>query len=133
MHSDLKYHPVEAFEHHPADVFEHRRVLQPWGYYQAIDAGARYQVKRVVVDPGGRLPLQKHFHHCEHWVVVRGTAEVIVAGETRTVHENESIYVPIGSVHSLANQGKIPLELFEIQVGSYLGEDDTIRIEDQHI
>jgi mannose-1-phosphate guanylyltransferase/mannose-6-phosphate isomerase len=110
----------------------HLRVYRPWGYYQGVDAGARYQVKRIVVKPKAMLSLQKHFHRSEHWVVVRGAAEVTVGSEIRTVHENESIYVPIGSVHRLANPGTIPLELVEVQVGSYLGEDDIIRLTDQY-
>jgi mannose-1-phosphate guanylyltransferase/mannose-6-phosphate isomerase len=92
--------------------------------------GARYQVKRITVKPGGVLSLQKHHHRAEHWVVVRGTAEVTRDGECIIVHENESIYLPIGCVHRMANPGKIPLEMIEVQVGSYLGEDDIIRIED---
>jgi mannose-1-phosphate guanylyltransferase/mannose-6-phosphate isomerase len=113
------------------EVLEHRRVYRPWGHYQTADAtGARYQVKRICVHPGGRLSLQKHFHRAEHWVVVLGTAEVTVGDEVRLVHENESIYVPTGAVHRLANPGKIPLELIEVQVGSYLGEDDIIRLDD---
>ncbi len=102
------------------EAVEHRRIYRPWGYYQGIDVGARYQVKRIVVTPGGKLSLQKHFHRAEHWVVVKGAAEVTVGQEIRTIHENESIYIPIGSVHRLANPGKIPLELIEVQVGSYL-------------
>ncbi len=109
---------------------EHRRIYRPWGYYQSIDGGDRYQVKRIVVKPGGRLSLQKHFHRAEHWVVVRGSAEVTRDDEVKMVHENESIYLPIGSVHRLANPGKIDLELIEVQTGSYLGEDDIVRIED---
>ena len=108
----------------------HRRVHRPWGYYESIDAGDRFQVKRIVVLPGGVLSLQKHRHRAEHWVVVCGTAEVTVNETTRPVHENESIYIPIGSVHRLANQGRIPLELIEVQTGSYLGEDDIVRLED---
>jgi mannose-1-phosphate guanylyltransferase/mannose-6-phosphate isomerase len=108
----------------------HRRVHRPWGYYESIDAGDRFQVKRIVVVPGGVLSLQKHRHRAEHWVVVRGTAEVTVNETVRAVHENESIYIPIGSVHRLANQGRIPLELIEVQTGSYLGEDDIVRLED---
>ena len=87
---------------------------------------------RVVVNPGGMLSLQKHRHRAEHWVVVRGTAEVTIGDERRAMHENESIYIPIGSVHRLANPGKIPLELIEVQVGSYLGEDDIVRLTDQY-
>src|SRR5205085_479076 len=93
-------------------------------------AATRYQVKRIVVKPGAKLSLQKHFHRAEHWVVVRGTAEVTVNAKVSTVHENESVYVPIGSTHRLANPGKIALELIEVQVGSYLGEDDIVRIDD---
>jgi mannose-1-phosphate guanylyltransferase/mannose-6-phosphate isomerase len=112
------------------EAVEHRRIYRPWGYYQSIDTGGRYQVKRIVVKPGAKLSLQKHFHRAEHWVVVKGTAEVTVNAEVRPIHENESIYVPIGSTHRLANPGKIPLELIEVQVGSYLGEDDIVRIDD---
>ena len=93
-------------------------------------SASRYQVKRICVNPGARLSLQKHFHRSEHWVVVRGVAEVTIGEEVRLYHENESVYVPIGAVHRLANPGKIPLELIEVQVGSYLGEDDILRLED---
>jgi mannose-1-phosphate guanylyltransferase/mannose-6-phosphate isomerase len=110
----------------------HVRVYRPWGYYQGVDAGSRYQVKRIVVKPNAMLSLQKHFHRSEHWVVVRGVAEVTIGSEARTIHENESIYIPIGSVHRLANPGTIPLELIEVQVGSYLGEDDIVRLTDQY-
>jgi mannose-1-phosphate guanylyltransferase/mannose-6-phosphate isomerase len=112
------------------EATDHRRVHRPWGYYDSVDAGERFQVKRIVVQPGGTLSLQKHQHRAEHWVVVRGTAEVTVGPEVKSVHENESIYIPIGAVHRLANQGKIPLELIEVQTGSYLGEDDIVRIDD---
>jgi mannose-1-phosphate guanylyltransferase/mannose-6-phosphate isomerase len=112
------------------EAVEHRRIYRPWGYYQGVDAGARYQVKRIVVTPDASLSLQKHFHRAEHWVVVKGTAEVTVGEKTHTVHENESVYIPIGSLHRLANPGKIPLELIEVQVGSYLGEDDIVRVTD---
>ncbi len=111
---------------------QHLRIYRPWGYYQGIDLGSRYQVKRIVVKPNAKLSLQKHFHRAEHWVVVRGTAEIAVGSEIRTVHENESAYIPIGSVHRLANPGKIPLELIEVQVGSYLGEDDIVRLGDEY-
>ncbi len=114
---------------HP-EATEHRRNYRPWGYYQSIDQGPRYQVKRIVVRPGGRLSLQKHHHRAEHWVVVRGAAEVTLNDKVTLVHENESVYLPIGSTHRLANPGKIDLELIEVQTGSYLGEDDILRIED---
>ena len=112
------------------EATEHRRIYRPWGYYQGVDSGPRYQVKRIVVKPGGKLSLQKHHHRAEHWVVVKGAAEVTLDQDTRIVHENESIYLPIGSMHRLANPGRIPLELIEVQVGSYLGEDDILRFED---
>ncbi|MGH9810860.1 MAG: cupin domain-containing protein, partial [Terriglobia bacterium] len=112
------------------EATDHRRVHRPWGYYESIDMGERFQVKRIVVIPSGVLSLQKHRHRAEHWVVVRGTAEVTIGDTIQSVHENESVYIPIGSVHRMANQGKIPLELIEVQTGSYLGEDDIERIED---
>ena len=111
---------------------EHKRIFRPWGYYQSIDEGQRYQVKRIVVKPGERLSLQKHFHRAEHWIVVRGTAEVGRDDEIHLVHENESIYLPIGCKHRLINPGKIDLELIEVQTGSYLGEDDIVRFEDAY-
>jgi mannose-1-phosphate guanylyltransferase / mannose-6-phosphate isomerase len=112
------------------EATDHKRVHRPWGYYETIDIGERFQVKRIVVIPGGILSLQKHRHRAEHWVVVRGTAEVTIGDQVRAVHENESVYIPIGSVHRMANEGKIPLELIEVQTGSYLGEDDIERLED---
>jgi mannose-1-phosphate guanylyltransferase/mannose-6-phosphate isomerase len=112
------------------EATEHIRSYRPWGYFQSIDNGARYQVKRIVVKPGASLSLQKHFHRSEHWVVVQGAAEVTRGNEIVLVHENESIYLPIGVIHRMANPGKINLELIEVQTGSYLGEDDIIRIED---
>jgi mannose-1-phosphate guanylyltransferase / mannose-6-phosphate isomerase len=112
------------------EATEHRRIYRPWGYYQSIDHGSRYQVKRIVVRPGGRLSLQKHHHRAEHWVVVRGAAEVTLNDKVTLVHENESIYLPIGSTHRLANPGKIDVELIEVQTGSYFGEDDIVRIDD---
>lgn len=112
------------------EAVEHRRIYRPWGWYQSIDAGPRHQVKRIFVKPGAALSLQKHHHRAEHWVVVRGAAEVTRGEETMLVHENESVYLPIGCVHRLANPGKIDLELIEVQTGSYLGEDDIVRLSD---
>lgn len=112
------------------EAIEHKRIYRPWGYYHSVDEGARHQVKRIVVKPLGRLSLQKHFHRAEHWIVVKGTAEVTLDAVVKLVHENESIYLPMGSVHRLGNPGKIDLELIEVQTGSYLGEDDIVRIED---
>ena len=116
----------------PQITEEHLKVHRPWGSYQSVDNGDRHQVKRIVVKPGGRLSLQKHHHRAEHWIVVRGAGRVTVNDAVKTVHENESIYIPMGAVHRLENPGKITLELIEVQTGSYLGEDDIIRIEDDY-
>ncbi len=116
----------------PAVTEEHLQVHRPWGSYHAIDRGPRFQVKRIVVKQGGRLSLQLHHHRAEHWVVVRGTARVTIGDEVRTVHENELVYIPIGARHRLENPGKIDLELIEVQTGSYLDEDDIVRIEDDY-
>jgi mannose-1-phosphate guanylyltransferase / mannose-6-phosphate isomerase len=116
----------------PEVTESHIKVHRPWGSYQSVDNGERHQVKRIVVKPGQRLSLQKHYHRSEHWIVVRGTAHVTVNETVKTVHENESIYIPMGAVHRLENPGKILLELIEVQTGSYLGEDDIIRIEDDY-
>ncbi len=127
---DVKSLVAELQRQGRAEAKEHRRVHRPWGYYESVDGGDRFQVKRIVVAPGGKLSLQKHHHRAEHWVVVRGTAEVTIGETVQVVHENESIYIPIGSVHRLANPGRIGLELIEVQTGSYLGEDDIIRLDD---
>ncbi|MGH6676597.1 MAG: mannose-1-phosphate guanylyltransferase/mannose-6-phosphate isomerase, partial [Xanthobacteraceae bacterium] len=116
----------------PAVTQDHLKVHRPWGSYQSLDQGDRFQVKRIVVKQGGRLSLQMHHHRAEHWVIVRGTARVTVGGEIKILHENESIYVPIGAHHRLENPGKIDLELIEVQTGSYLGEDDIVRLEDDY-
>jgi mannose-1-phosphate guanylyltransferase/mannose-1-phosphate guanylyltransferase/mannose-6-phosphate isomerase len=116
----------------PAVTEEHLKVHRPWGSYQALDQGDRFQVKRIVVKQGGRLSLQMHHHRAEHWVVVRGTARVTIGDETRILHENESTYIPSGARHRLENPGKIDLELIEVQTGSYLGEDDIVRLEDDY-
>ena len=116
----------------PALTQDHLKVHRPWGSYQSLDLGERYQVKRIVVKQGGRLSLQLHHHRAEHWVVVRGTARVTIGDKVQMVHENESIYVPIGTQHRLENPGKIDLELIEVQTGSYLGEDDIERIRDDY-
>jgi mannose-1-phosphate guanylyltransferase/mannose-6-phosphate isomerase len=110
----------------------HRRVYRPWGSYEGIDLGPRYQVKRITVNPGAALSLQMHHHRAEHWIVVNGTAKVTRGEETFMVSENESTYIPIGTKHRLENPGTIPLEMIEVQSGSYLGEDDIVRFEDQY-
>ena len=110
----------------------HREVYRPWGVYDSIDNGERYQVKRISVKPGAKLSVQMHHHRAEHWIVVSGTAKVTNGDKTYLVTENESTYIPIGQVHALENPGVIPLELIEVQSGSYLGEDDIVRFEDRY-
>ena len=114
------------------EAVAHNRTYRPWGFYESLILGDRFQVKRIVVTPGSKLSLQRHFHRAEHWVVVSGVALVTRDGEEVTVRENESIYLPQGCVHRMANPGRIPLTLIEVQSGSYLGEDDIIRIEDTY-
>lgn len=114
-------------EHHV-----HREVYRPWGKYDSIDAGHRYHVKRITVKPGEKLSLQMHHHRAEHWIVVSGTAKVTNGETVQLVGENQSIYIPLGSVHALENPGKIPVELIEIRTGAYLGEDDIVRFEDRY-
>ena len=110
----------------------HREVYRPWGIYDSIDNGHRYQVKRITVKPGAKLSVQMHHHRAEHWIVVSGTAKVTNGDKTYLVTENQSTYIPIGQVHSLENPGVMPLELIEVQSGSYLGEDDIVRFEDRY-
>ena len=113
-----------------ADV--HREVFRPWGSYDSIDMGGRYQVKRITVKPGAKLSVQMHHHRAEHWIVVSGTAKVRVGQTEQMLTENQSIYIPIGEIHSLENPGKVNLELIEVQSGTYLGEDDIVRFEDRY-
>jgi mannose-1-phosphate guanylyltransferase / mannose-6-phosphate isomerase len=108
----------------------HRKVHRPWGWYDSIDCGSRFKVKRIMVNPGASLSLQMHFHRAEHWVVVRGTAEVTNGEKVTLLTENQSTYIPLGERHRLANPGKVPLEIIEVQSGAYLGEDDIVRFED---
>ncbi len=114
------------------EATEHRRIYRPWGSYEGLIQGDRFQVKRIQVRPGQKLSLQKHFHRAEHWVVVHGTAIVHRDGENVLLRENESIYLPLGCIHRMENPGMIPLTLIEVQVGSYLGEDDIVRFEDTY-
>jgi mannose-1-phosphate guanylyltransferase/mannose-6-phosphate isomerase len=115
-----------------SEVESHREVFRPWGSYDSIDYGGRYQVKRITVKPGAKLSVQMHHHRAEHWVVVSGTARVRIGKSEQMVTENQSVYIPIGEVHSLENLGKVSLELIEVQSGSYLGEDDIVRFEDKY-
>lgn len=111
---------------------EPARVYRPWGTYQTMDRGDRFQTKQIIVKPGGKLSLQKHHHRSEHWIVVTGTAEVTVGDETRLLQENELTFIPAGTAHRLANPGKVPLHLIEVQCGPYLGEDDIVRLDDEY-
>jgi mannose-1-phosphate guanylyltransferase / mannose-6-phosphate isomerase len=110
----------------------HRKVHRPWGWYDSIDEGGRFKVKRIQVKPKASLSLQKHHHRAEHWVVVTGTAEITNGDKKILLTENQSTYIPLGETHRLANPGHIPLEIIEVQSGSYLGEDDIVRYEDNY-
>jgi mannose-1-phosphate guanylyltransferase/mannose-6-phosphate isomerase len=121
---------LEAADVHQAR--HHRHVARPWGTYDSVDQGERFQVKRIVVKPGATLSLQMHHHRAEHWVVVSGTAEVTNGDKVILLSENQSTYIPLGQVHRLRNPGKVPLEIIEVQSGSYLGEDDIVRLEDTY-
>ena len=109
-----------------------REVYRPWGKYDSVDSGERFQVKRITVNPGAKLSVQMHHHRAEHWIIVSGTAKVTLDDETILLSENQSTYIPIGVVHALENPGKLPLEMIEVQSGSYLGEDDIVRFEDKY-
>jgi mannose-1-phosphate guanylyltransferase/mannose-6-phosphate isomerase len=114
------------------EVSDHRLVRRPWGSFESIDSAARFQVKRITVNPGASLSLQLHYHRAEHWIVVKGTAQITRGEEVFTLHENESTFIPLGTRHRLKNPGIIPLEIIEVQSGSYLGEDDIVRFEDDY-
>lgn len=114
------------------EVNFHREVYRPWGKYDSVDNGQRFQVKRITVKPGAKLSVQMHHHRAEHWIVVAGTALVTIDGKDQYLSENQSVYIPITAVHALENPGKVPLELIEVQSGSYLGEDDIVRFSDKY-
>ena len=136
MHKDFAQdvkHTVEYLKQaERTEHLVHRRVYRPWGYYEGIDVGDRFQAKRIMVKPGSKLSLQMHHHRAEHWVVVSGTAKVTRGDEEMLLHEDQSTYIPIGIKHRLENVGKLPLCLIEVQSGSYLGEDDIVRFEDDY-
>jgi mannose-1-phosphate guanylyltransferase/mannose-1-phosphate guanylyltransferase/mannose-6-phosphate isomerase len=113
-----------------AQADDYPRFHRPWGWYETLCLGGRFQVKRIMVKPGGILSLQSHMHRSEHWIVVAGTAEVTVGDTIRLVTENEGVYIPLGAKHRMANRGKLPMYLIEVQTGAYLGEDDILRYED---
>jgi mannose-1-phosphate guanylyltransferase/mannose-6-phosphate isomerase len=109
---------------------EEARIARPWGSYVSVDSGPRFQVKRIFVNPGAALSLQMHHHRAEHWIVVRGTAEVTCGDKVFLLSEDQSTYIPLGTTHRLSNPGRLPLEIIEIQSGAYLGEDDIVRFDD---
>jgi mannose-1-phosphate guanylyltransferase/mannose-6-phosphate isomerase len=129
---DVKHVVAELQRRGRSEPSLHRQVHRPWGWYDSIDQGPRFQVKRIMVKPGASLSLQKHHHRAEHWIVVSGTAEVTNGDQVTLLTENQSTYIPLGQVHRLANPGKVPLEIIEVQSGSYLGEDDIVRFEDHY-
>lgn len=129
---DVKLLVKQLQKQNRSETLLHREVYRPWGKYDSIDNGKRYQVKRITVKPNEKLSVQMHHHRAEHWIVVSGTAKVSVDGKESLLSENQSVYIPLGAVHFLENPGKIPLELIEVQVGSYLGEDDIVRFEDRY-
>ena len=110
----------------------HRKVARPWGWYDTVEIGDRFKVKRIQVNPGASLSLQSHARRAEHWVVVRGIALVTCGDQSVTLNENESTYIPLGQKHRLSNPGKVPVEIIEVQSGAYVGEDDIIRFDDQY-
>ncbi len=136
MHKSKTQQLKSAIQHFEAsrrkEHLEHLRIHRPWGWYEGIDKGERFQVKRIMVKPGERLSLQMHHHRAEHWIVVSGTAKVIVEGTETLLSENQSTYIPLGKQHRLENPGKIPLHLIEVQSGAYLGEDDIVRFDDSY-
>lgn len=129
---DIKLIINELKRQNRDEINNHRKVYRPWGYYDSIDSGDRFQVKRIVVKPGEKLSVQMHHHRAEHWIVVSGTAKVTKGEDTFLVSENQSTYIAIGETHALENPGNIPLEMIEVQSGSYLGEDDIVRFEDRY-
>jgi len=130
-HTDqLKTLVAELLSTERSEVQHHRKVYRPWGSFDAVEQGEGFQVKRITVDPGRKLSLQRHQHRAEHWIVVRGMAEITLANDVFTLKENQSTYIPPGTVHRLANVHDEPLEIIEVQTGAYLGEDDIERLED---
>ncbi|WP_448547385.1 mannose-1-phosphate guanylyltransferase/mannose-6-phosphate isomerase [Thalassotalea fusca] len=129
---DVKHIVNELKANGRSEASLHREVYRPWGKYDSVDNGERFQVKRITVKPGAKLSVQMHHHRAEHWIIVSGTAKVTIDEKTTLLSENQSTYIPIGAVHALENPGKLPLEMIEVQSGSYLGEDDIVRFEDRY-
>jgi mannose-1-phosphate guanylyltransferase/mannose-6-phosphate isomerase len=129
---DVKHIVATLNQQHRPESQLHRKMYRPWGWYDSVDNGERFLVKRIVVKPGAMLSLQLHHHRAEHWVVVRGTAKVTRGDTSYLVTENESTFIPLGTKHRLENVGKLPLEIIEVQSGSYLAEDDIVRFDDTY-
>jgi mannose-1-phosphate guanylyltransferase len=129
---DVKAVVAELKAQDRTEHIHHREVYRPWGHYDSIDSGERYQVKRITVKPGAKLSVQMHHHRAEHWIVVSGTAKVTNGDNELLLTENQSTYIPVGVIHALENPGKVDLELIEVQSGSYLGEDDIVRFDDRY-
>ncbi|TWO72305.1 mannose-1-phosphate guanylyltransferase/mannose-6-phosphate isomerase [Caenimonas sedimenti] len=129
---DVKHIVAKLQKEGRREHLEHLRVHRPWGWYEGVDQGERFQVKRIMVQPGARLSLQMHHHRAEHWIVVSGTAKVTINGDEQLLTENQSTYIPLGRTHRLENPGRLPLHLIEVQSGSYLGEDDIVRFQDDY-
>jgi mannose-1-phosphate guanylyltransferase len=129
---DVKAVVAELKAQDRTEHIHHREVYRPWGHYDSIDSGERYQVKRITVRPGAKLSVQMHHHRAEHWIVVSGTAKVTNGDNELLLTENQSTYIPVGVIHALENPGKVDLELIEVQSGSYLGEDDIVRFDDRY-
>jgi mannose-1-phosphate guanylyltransferase / mannose-6-phosphate isomerase len=129
---DVKHIVAQLEKRNRKEHSLHRKVHRPWGWYDSLEEGDRFKVKRIQVKPYSSLSLQKHYHRAEHWIVVSGTAEITNGDNLLTLTENQSTYIPLGEVHRLANPGSIPLEIIEVQSGGYLGEDDIVRFEDKY-
>jgi mannose-1-phosphate guanylyltransferase/mannose-6-phosphate isomerase len=127
---DIKHIVSQLQKTHRVEQIQHRKVHRPWGWYDTLDEGTRFKVKRIQIKPRASLSLQMHHHRAEHWIVVKGTAEITNGDNILILTENQSTYIPLGQIHRIANPGNIPLEIIEVQSGSYLGEDDIVRIQD---
>jgi mannose-1-phosphate guanylyltransferase/mannose-6-phosphate isomerase len=127
---DVKQAVTALKDKQAAQATQFPKDHRPWGWFESLAVGGRFQVKRILVHPGASLSLQSHFHRSEHWIVVEGTARVTVDDDVRLVTENESVYIPLGAVHRMENPGKVPMVLIEVQTGSYVGEDDIVRYDD---
>lgn len=132
LKTDTPLNAAQLIDITPDNAVEQRENIRPWGHYEQLAIGSRFQVKSIVVKPGGKLSLQSHFHRSEHWIVVEGSAIVTKGEQAKLLSENDSIYIPLGEVHRLENPGRVPMCLIEVQTGSYFGEDDIVRYDDDY-